>query len=1320
MSTSRRNRDSFSTEKSERKGKDGQERSVHSVQMRTKLSVPSLTTSRNVVHLQTAVPTRSVDTNRRDRRHKPHRSPWLSSDADSEDSSGDEGTPSRGRQRHRKPHSHRKKSSTSSAAHLPAVRSKKEKRRPSPPHVVLKLRRVASSPHPTAKGTASAGRHNKEYVVVRGNKSTGHGDTGSLEQRSSNTDESCREVRKVDGRRRISYEQYKANLKRSAVHKSKVVARATFVPSATAHTSEVSDETNKRNTTDRRSLSEEQRLAEVTARIRARNRAICPLTAEYSLKKMSIHPRRPTSSQLEATKGSETRQGLNARRTINSSSYPVVTNATGPTQSKPPSVGEDVRAKAVRHGHDVITYQPTSPRSRTGMTLADFVKMAKEKGGKDQILKTLAAQRASEKAVNSGRNGTRYAEPPGPHTACTAELGQKMPVSSTRPDGRHQHKLSQPGMPPSGQKNTAPPVVPPLSTVDRADRGRSGHDARAELLRPSRDPVWSRRDEGFRHQSQERVRAKNKVAHKSSTGGEPAKRPNSVLSCNMETDARRHDNGIGIKRADNVPQLTSQRKPLTSPPKPLMSPPTPLTSPPSSVQKVDALNDKNNSHQQVETCADSPVADEPAKRQHSVWSSDSESEESDDECWCMECFKSRIMGWSVPHVDKFAAMKQQASEDQTDTAVTASLSAGVDATAENEDSAETAVTMSTSSEITVPEKSHAVAMATTASSVTERYVRPTTEKTSAESHRHDSTGTAMSAPLVTPTAAVLSESAAPATVTQPLAPSTQEDQITLEEALATLLTTESEGSRNSKTTKQESTKRDTPSQECSEMNKNTTESPSSPSQEEWFKVFLDEAFGDFRPVSPTGSLHSSLFGSSKSSSENQAEISQDTTGQKKVRSSSESTQGSGSSSSSFRSSNDMGRARARRAASKKRARSRSDTSSGKSERGSTSGTITPSSSLSINDLSQRGDKITSPKKRARSSSNTSSGKSGRDSASTTTTSSPMSSNGKSRRGGKGTGPKKLARSSSNNSSSKDGRGSTGASSSSLSSLSICRKSRRGGKRAGPKKLALISSGTSSDKSGQGSTNTSTLPSVDKYSRRGGKRSCPKKRARSSSDASRDKSSRGSTNTTTSLSHLPSSDNQAYCGGTKKRARTALDGSAKCSKPPGQNKLMSMYYSCEPIDFFAPDEKRDDGDDGYETPWNFGVTPNLSLSRSDGGLWHSCKPVRSLSKPPPLPPPLYHPRPPGLEHIEDSPPPTSPGSPRHPEYPLRFGATGRSKPAHYYMAPYHRVGVLEHIGSPLQSTSTCPDHMVARYQNYLWIEPYDWEGTDMCDMFDATE
>ncbi|XP_035685203.1 uncharacterized protein LOC118421809 [Branchiostoma floridae] len=180
---------------------------------------------------------------------------------------------------------------------------------------------------------------------------------------------------------------------------------------------------------------------------------------------------------------------------------------------------------------------------------------------------------------------------------------------------------------------------------------------------------------------------------------------------------------------------------------------------------------------------------------------------------------------------------------------------------------------------------------------------------------------------------------------------------------------------------------------------------------------------------------------------------------------------------------------------------------------------------------------------------------------------------------------------------------------------------------------------------------------------------------------------------------------------KKRARTGTDtGTGKRFKP--QINLASMYNTCEPVDVSdaSYNVKKDDGVDGYETPWNFGVTPNLSLSRSEGGLWHSCKPVKSLSRPPPLPP-LYRPRPPGLEHVQDSPPPTSPGSPRHPSYPLRFGATGRSKPMGQYLTPYR--------GSPLQSTSTCPDHMVARYQNYVWIEPYDWTDSGLCDMVDAS-
>ncbi|XP_035684385.1 proline-rich protein 36-like [Branchiostoma floridae] len=229
---------------------------------------------------------------------------------------------------------------------------------------------------------------------------------------------------------------------------------------------------------------------------------------------------------------------------------------------------------------------------------------------------------------------------------------------------------------------------------------------------------------------------------------------------------------------------------------------------------------------------------------------------------------------------------------------------------------------------------------------------------------------------------------------------------------------------------------------------------------------------------------------------------------------------------------------------------------------------------------------------------------------------------------------------------------------------------------------------------------------------------PKKQGQSSPATSTGKM--GQSNGSSSLNLLPTSQPTRFGDKRpKKRACIGTDtNTGKRFKP--QSNLASMYNTCEPVDISdtSYNVKEDDGVDGYETPWNFGVTPNLSLSRSEGGLWHSCKPVKSLSRPPPLPP-LYRPRPPGLEHVQDSPPPTSPGSPRHPSYPLRYGATGRRKPMNHYLTPYHRVGVLEHPGSPLQSTSTCPDHMVARYQNYLWIEPYDWTDSGLCDMVDAS-
>ncbi|KAI8517955.1 Small acidic protein [Branchiostoma belcheri] len=101
-------------------------------------------------------------------------------------------------------------------------------------------------------------------------------------------------------------------------------------------------------------------------------------------------------------------------------------------------------------------------------------------------------------------------------------------------------------------------------------------------------------------------------------------------------DMCRHGYTAGNKR------LTSQARTLTSRPTPLEV-----------LQKVKSKR------------AVAPKANTETKRQHSVWSSDSESESSDDECWCLECFKCRLMGSAVPHEDRLAVKKEIAVKQQS-------------------------------------------------------------------------------------------------------------------------------------------------------------------------------------------------------------------------------------------------------------------------------------------------------------------------------------------------------------------------------------------------------------------------------------------------------------------------------------------------------------------------------------------------------------------------------------------------------------------------------------------------------------------------------
>ncbi|CAH1264103.1 Hypp2884 [Branchiostoma lanceolatum] len=105
---------------------------------------------------------------------------------------------------------------------------------------------------------------------------------------------------------------------------------------------------------------------------------------------------------------------------------------------------------------------------------------------------------------------------------------------------------------------------------------------------------------------------------------------------------RCHGDAVGDKR------LTSRRSTLTSLPTPLEV-----------LQKI-------RTSKMVVTKASTVTSTETSERQHSVWSSDSESESSDDEsCWCLECFKCRIMGTDVPHEDKFAVTRPGGDHKKT-------------------------------------------------------------------------------------------------------------------------------------------------------------------------------------------------------------------------------------------------------------------------------------------------------------------------------------------------------------------------------------------------------------------------------------------------------------------------------------------------------------------------------------------------------------------------------------------------------------------------------------------------------------------------------
>ncbi|XP_035685236.1 serine/arginine repetitive matrix protein 1-like [Branchiostoma floridae] len=132
--------------------------------------------------------------------------------------------------------------------------------------------------------------------------------------------------------------------------------------------------------------------------------------------------------------------------------------------------------------------------------------------------------------------------------------------------------------------------------------------------------------------------------------------------------------------------------------------------------------------------------------------------------------------------------------------------------------------------------------------------------------------------------------------------------------------------------------------------------------------------------------------------------------------------------------------------------------------------------------------------------------------------------------------------------------------------------------------------------------------------------------------------------------------------------------------------------------------------GYETPGHKWERPARSLIYVGDGIWSTIsygKTIAELCKSPPPSPPtppipaFIRPFLLGKAAPPKSPPPTSPRSPRHPNYPLRHGASGRSKPMSFYTSnkPAPVVGLAGSEGGPLPSTSEYPDWRISKFEGF---------------------
>ncbi|XP_078604310.1 uncharacterized protein LOC144878031 [Branchiostoma floridae x Branchiostoma japonicum] len=539
-------------------------------------------------------PTRATCTDHSERKGDP--SPRLWSDADSEGSSDDERCPSRGRQRLKTSRRHktfsRETSSPSPAAHgVSAVQSsRREKRRRSPPHGVVKQRRLASAVHPAGTSMdkptvdvkpSTAAAAEKGSVIVAGSAKKTSDPTGGLVSYRPEPTESAAARHMLKAHRTIQASCLNSEQATGSQQEHRSVPPS--VPSAGQPKHHAARARPCHDGGSVRPGYSETCSARVRPGYGARPGMVRPghndttvrVRPGYDTGPVRVHPGHGTGPV-------RVRSGYDSC----------------PVRVRPGYGSGSVR---VRPGHDGIWSGHDEgfwhqPAYRINAALFPGSQQAQTVQSRPPAVKTgAAASHNAPKGVqtdsqgDSRRHGDGYKHPSTsrPNQLLSSDVKQTIPScdprteksgqpirtaqSSTRPDGKHSNTYM------------------------------GGH---ADKRMTSQRPTLTSRPTPL--EVLQKVRASKMTA------------PNS----------------------SNITNTSTQRPAPTSRPTPLEA-----------LQKVRAS-------QMAGPKASNVTNTETSTRQHSWWSSDSESESDDESCWCLECFKCRIMGTDVPHEDKFAVTQQ--------------------------------------------------------------------------------------------------------------------------------------------------------------------------------------------------------------------------------------------------------------------------------------------------------------------------------------------------------------------------------------------------------------------------------------------------------------------------------------------------------------------------------------------------------------------------------------------------------------------------------------------------------------------------------------